>query len=259
MILSIRRITFGASLLLLLLQQVYIMNMMMMLRSEYGVMASYPTSHSQLAFITKDREDTNFRRRRIASNRYSSPTSTTVLRYTNQNIDETTTSTASSSSSSSSKTSTVVTTIAETSLTGVVVDITFSQHRPLGCVIEESLVSPPVTTITVSLGNIVFITSVTANGFAQQAGLLVGDVIIGVSTAFTTTNNNNNNNNNKEECNVSSSPSTIMDVTGFGIERVYVIDDVCLISFWFFSTYICHTSLLLHSNSPIPLFLVANR
>ena len=242
MILSIRRITFGASLLLLLLQQVYIMNMMMMLRSEYGVMASYPTSHSQLAFITKDREDTNFRRRRIASNRYSSPTSTTVLRYTNQNIDETTTSTASSSSSSSSKTSTVVTTIAETSLTGVVMDITFSQHRPLGCVIEESLVSPPVTTITVSLGNIVFITSVTANGFAQQAGLLVGDVIIGVSTAFTTTNN-------KDECNVSSLPSTIMDVTGFGIERVYVIDDVCLISFCFFKTYIYCTSLLflLHS------------
>ena len=273
MIMSIRRSTFGASLLLLLLllqQQMYIMNMMMMLRSEYGVMAKYPTSHLQLTFITKDREDTTFRRRRIASNR-SSPqrfssiasssisssssftssssssillhqprpttsiatTSTTVLRYTNQNIDETTTSTTSSSSPSSSKTSTVVTTIAETSLTGVVIDITFSQHRPLGCVIEESLVSPPVTTITVSLGNIVFITSVTANGFAQQAGLLVGDVIIGVSTAFTTTTSNNNK---EEECNVSSLPSTIMDVTGFGIERVYVIDDFYLISFWFFKT-----------------------
>jgi hypothetical protein len=207
---------------------------------------SYPSFHQRLAFIAREdllarrRQTEIHSRRRVTLYRqqeFGLPTTTvvtTALRYTNKNIDETTTSTSPSSTST-----TVVTTIAETSLTGVIVDVTFTQHRPLGCIIEESLVTPTSVTNTNNKAlpskssssssssslqdnrkknHIVFITSVTANGFADRAGLLVGDVIIGVSTAFTTSTSIFSN----EECNLETSSSTIIDVTGFGIDRVYV-------------------------------------
>jgi hypothetical protein len=233
---------------------------------------SYPSFHQRLAFIA--REDVSDRRRQteIHSRRrvtlyrqqeFGLPTTTvvtTALRYTNKNIDETTTSTSPSSSST-----TVVTTIAETSLTGVMVDVTFTQHRPLGCIIEESLVTPTsaITTSNKALpsksssslqdnrkkNHIVFITSVTANGFADRAGLLVGDVIIGVSTAFTTSTTIFSN----EECNLETSSSTIMDVTGFGIDRVYVFHR------FFVVALIVKQKTSLTSKCFPRLFLVANR
>jgi hypothetical protein len=137
-----------------------------------------------------------------------------ILRYSNQNVEDTTTTsttTASTASTTSISTSTtVVTTIAKTSLTGVVVNVTFSKHRPLGCIIEESLVT------NTGRHHIVFITAITSNGNAEQAGLLVGDVIMGVSAAFTTAITSNG------TCDDASSSSTMIDVTGFGIDRVYV-------------------------------------
>lgn len=53
-------------------------------------------------------------------------------------------------------------------------------HRPLGCTIEESLaVQGPK-----QLHNPVFISKITPNGYADQAGLQVGDVIVDVSSIF---------------------------------------------------------------------------
>jgi hypothetical protein len=104
----------------------------------------------------------------------------------------------------------------------------------LGCVIEESLVNPTsaatattATATSTATNHIVFVTSVTANGFAEKAGLLVGDVIVGVSTAFTTSSTDTKSD---EECHLSSSSTTIMDVTGFGIDRVYVANSSLLIA-----------------------------
>ena len=133
-----------------------------------------------------------------------------ILRYSNQNVEDTTTTTTTASTTSISTSTTVVTTIAKTSLTGVVVNVTFSKHRPLGCIIEESLVT------NTGRQHIVFITAITSNGNAEQAGLLVGDVIMGVSAAFTTAITSNG------TCDDASSSSTMIDVTGFGIDRVYV-------------------------------------
>jgi S1-C subfamily serine protease len=61
-------------------------------------------------------------------------------------------------------------------------------HRPLGCTVEESLAGDEH----------VFVQKVFPNSLAEQAGLRVGDVIVGVSDLF----------------------GTVVDVTGAGIERV---------------------------------------
>jgi S1-C subfamily serine protease len=49
-----------------------------------------------------------------------------------------------------------------------------SPHRPLGCTVEESLADT----------RHIFVTKVTGEGYAEQAGLLPGDVIVGVSDLF---------------------------------------------------------------------------
>ena len=150
-----------------------------------------------------------------------------ILRYSNQNVEDTTTTTTTASTTSISTSTTVVTTIAKTSLTGVVVNVTFSKHRPLGCIIEESLVT------NTGRQHIVFITAITSNGNAEQAGLLVGDVIMGVSAAFTTAITSNG------TCDDASSSSTMIDVTGFGIDRVYVRTGVIFVMHDLFTfTYI---------------------
>jgi membrane-associated protease RseP (regulator of RpoE activity) len=59
------------------------------------------------------------------------------------------------------------------------VDVTLQNHRPLGCVIEESLASSSVPN-----HRIVFVASVTPLGSAAQAGLQPGDVIVGVSNSL---------------------------------------------------------------------------
>ena len=54
--------------------------------------------------------------------------------------------------------------------------LTLNEHRPLGCTVEESL--------AVEDSKAVFVTMVKEDGFAQQAGLQVGDVILGMTGLF---------------------------------------------------------------------------
>jgi hypothetical protein len=61
-------------------------------------------------------------------------------------------------------------------------------HRPLGCTVEESLAD----------ARHIFVTKVVAAGFSGRAGLLPGDVIVGVTDLF----------------------GTLTDVTGLGIDKV---------------------------------------
>jgi len=55
-------------------------------------------------------------------------------------------------------------------------DFVLLQHKPLGCTVEESLADPDAMPI--------FITKVVEGGFAEQAGLQVGDVVVGVTGFF---------------------------------------------------------------------------
>ena len=52
--------------------------------------------------------------------------------------------------------------------------IALSEHRPLGCTVEESLAGQ----------RHVFVSKVTAEGFAERAGLKEGDVVVGISGLF---------------------------------------------------------------------------
>lgn len=54
--------------------------------------------------------------------------------------------------------------------------LTLKDHRPLGCTVEESLAAED--------DHAVFVASVKEGGFAQLAGLQVGDVIVGVTGLF---------------------------------------------------------------------------
>jgi hypothetical protein len=67
-------------------------------------------------------------------------------------------------------------------------EFVLSPHRPLGCTVEESLADT----------RHIFVTKVTGEGFAGQAGLLPGDVIVGVSDLF----------------------GVLTGVTGLGIDKV---------------------------------------
>jgi hypothetical protein len=67
-------------------------------------------------------------------------------------------------------------------------EFVLSPHRPLGCTVEESLAD----------ARHIFVTKVVAEGFSGRAGLLPGDVIVGVTDLF----------------------GALTDVTGLGIDRV---------------------------------------
>jgi hypothetical protein len=187
-------------------------------------------------FVTVDQHGPNQRESKIRYVSSNGAVTRTVLSYTNKNIDETTTSTSSSSSSS-----TTVVTTTKSSLTGVIVDITLQHHRPLGCVIEESLATS--STIKGSTNKIVFVTSTSSNGNAEQAGIMIGDVIVGISSNIYFNNNNDNNHSDNnttgttinsstsstsKDCattsmsssSSSSSSSSIIDVTSYSIERL---------------------------------------
>lgn len=71
------------------------------------------------------------------------------------------------------------------------VQATLPLHRPVGCVVEESL-APPAGTV--------FVASVKPGGHADRAGVAPGDVIVGVTGIF----------------------GALEDVTGLGIDKVYV-------------------------------------
>jgi C-terminal processing protease CtpA/Prc len=72
--------------------------------------------------------------------------------------------------------------------------LTLKQHKPLGCTVEESLSSVAATTTDQKKSNkqkkkteslhYVFVTKVVEGGNACQAGILPGDVIIGVTATF---------------------------------------------------------------------------
>lgn len=53
-------------------------------------------------------------------------------------------------------------------------ELSLLPHRPLGCTVEESLAD----------GHYIFVSKVVEGGFAADAGLQVGDVIVGVSNLF---------------------------------------------------------------------------
>lgn len=66
------------------------------------------------------------------------------------------------------------------------VEVILPEHKPLGCTVEESLAS-----VTVELADMkaqkfdyVFVSDILAGGNAEKAGLLLGDVIVGVTGVF---------------------------------------------------------------------------
>jgi hypothetical protein len=67
-------------------------------------------------------------------------------------------------------------------------EFVLSPHRPLGCTVEESLADT----------RHIFVTKVAVQGYAGQAGLLPGDVVVGVTNLF----------------------GALTDVTGVGIDKV---------------------------------------
>jgi hypothetical protein len=67
-------------------------------------------------------------------------------------------------------------------------EFVLSPHRPLGCTVEESLAD----------ARHIFVTKVAEAGFSGRAGLLPGDVIVGVTDLF----------------------GALTDVTGLGIDKV---------------------------------------
>jgi hypothetical protein len=67
-------------------------------------------------------------------------------------------------------------------------EFVLTPHRPLGCTVEESLADT----------RHIFVAKVTVEGYAEQAGLLPGDVIVGVSDLF----------------------GDLTDATGLGIDKV---------------------------------------
>jgi hypothetical protein len=104
----------------------------------------------------------------------------------------------------------------DTPALSVEIDIVLSHHRPLGCVIEESLASSQPNQ------HIVFVASVTEGGAAAQAGLLTGDVIIGLSNAFVSPQSCGEAN--RTAATDLALPVVLTNVTGWAIDRVCVID-----------------------------------
>ena len=71
-----------------------------------------------------------------------------------------------------------------------VLDVVLSPHRPLGCTVEESLAD----------SQFVFITRVAEGGYAEKAGLQVGDTLLQVSGIF----------------------GDLTTVVGVGVQKLYV-------------------------------------
>ena len=103
---------------------------------------------------------------------------------------------------------------------GELVTLVIKDHRPLGCTVEESLATPTKSddessktknivkindddddeVVSLDDAPAVFVSKVVEGGHAEQAGMEVGDVVIGVTGLF----------------------GNVMAVSGFDIERVYV-------------------------------------
>lgn len=70
--------------------------------------------------------------------------------------------------------------------TATFLEVTLAEHKPLGCTVEESLAA-----VTIELAenekqklHYVFLSAVKSGGNAEKAGLLPGDVIVGVTGLF---------------------------------------------------------------------------
>lgn len=55
------------------------------------------------------------------------------------------------------------------------IDLDLTQHKPLGCTVEETMDSA---------SDHVFVTKVVPGGFAEQGGIQVGDVLVAMSGIF---------------------------------------------------------------------------
>jgi len=88
------------------------------------------------------------------------------------------------------------------------VEFSLKEHKPLGCTIEESLVAHPYNPESMP----VFVSKIVSGGNAEKAGLKVGDIIIGVSGVF----------------------DQPQDVSGVGLDKVYVMYASSLHSFFMF-------------------------
>ena len=86
-----------------------------------------------------------------------------------------------------------------------VLDVVLSPHRPLGCTVEESLAD----------SQFVFVTRVTEGGYAQTAGLQVGDTLLQVSGIF----------------------GDLTSVVGVGVEKLYVV--FCYDNWFCLTTFLC--------------------
>ncbi len=65
-------------------------------------------------------------------------------------------------------------------------EVVLSEHKPLGCTVEESLASAVIESgdNTQTKLDYVFLSAVKPGGNADKAGLLVGDVVVGVTGIF---------------------------------------------------------------------------
>jgi predicted metalloprotease with PDZ domain len=95
----------------------------------------------------------------------------------------------SSTSSETSSTTNTLDLLLATTPDAHLITVELSDHKPLGCRIEESLVPGQPH---------VFVMGLTEQGHAEKAGIQIGDVIVGVTGLF----------------------GAMEDVTGMGIEKV---------------------------------------
>jgi len=90
-------------------------------------------------------------------------------------IEDTEVTSTNTTSSSDDEKSLIMERVQEVFPEGEILTFTLVDHRPLGCTVEESLNEQD---------DYVFVSKVTPEGNAEKAGLLVGDVIVGLTGLF---------------------------------------------------------------------------
>jgi len=115
-----------------------------------------------------------------ASSTTTRTTSTTHIRASSSSVDgettETTAAAAAAASANSSKKEKAMQVMKEEfGDTAILVQYDLSEHKPLGCTVEETVVQEC---------NYVFVSKLVPGGFASQAGLQVGDVLVATSGMF---------------------------------------------------------------------------
>lgn len=100
--------------------------------------------------------------------------SSTFKYFSNSRIVLSSSSSSDSSSTSSSNTLYNVQELFPNDSDVIINEYILSPHRPLGCTVEESLAN----------SQMVFISKIVDGGYADQAGIQVGDVLLGVTSLF---------------------------------------------------------------------------